>query len=254
MKCHFKKVPAIEKCFVILNLLAGSKRSMGISEISTTLNLNKSTVFNMVYTLSHLGLLEQDHSNRFQLGLGLYTLARAAGRNSDLIQVVHPYLEDINRETKLSAFLGIRSDSRAVILDKVDSAYDIRISSEVGMKLPLLAGAGGKALLSLLTEEEIDAILAAGTLPKFTPRTCAIKEKYKKMVLDVRKQGIAVDDEEYIEGIFAFAVPIRTPTNHLQAAIWAVGLKQLVPDRNIPEYSSFLKKIAAEVEGRFFVD
>jgi DNA-binding IclR family transcriptional regulator len=32
-------------------------------------------------------------------------------------------------------------------LDKVDTTYDIKVSSEIGMHLPLLAGAGGKALL-----------------------------------------------------------------------------------------------------------
>jgi len=32
-------------------------------------------------------------------------------------------------------------------LDKVDTAYDIKVSSEIGMHLPLLVGAGGKALL-----------------------------------------------------------------------------------------------------------
>jgi DNA-binding IclR family transcriptional regulator len=50
------------------------------------------------------------------------------------------YLIEINRKTMLPAFLGIRSGLKAVIIDKVDTAFDLKISSEVGMRLPLFAG------------------------------------------------------------------------------------------------------------------
>ena len=65
-----------------------------------------------------------------------------AGKRSALIQTAHPYLETINEKTKLSAFLGLRSDRRAILIDKVDSAYGIKVSSEIGMQMPILAGAG----------------------------------------------------------------------------------------------------------------
>ncbi|NIR13947.1 MAG: helix-turn-helix domain-containing protein, partial [Desulfobacterales bacterium] len=47
MPPSFKRVPAIDKCFSILELLARSKEAMGISRIAGTLDLNKSTVFNI---------------------------------------------------------------------------------------------------------------------------------------------------------------------------------------------------------------
>jgi len=54
MPNEFKKVPAIDKCFTILQLLAKSKQALGISEISKQLALNKSTVFNIIYTLKDI--------------------------------------------------------------------------------------------------------------------------------------------------------------------------------------------------------
>ena len=65
-----------------------------------------------------------------------------AGKRSALIQTAHPYLETINEKSKLPAFLGLRSDRRAILIDKVDSAYEIKVSSEIGMQMPILAGAG----------------------------------------------------------------------------------------------------------------
>ncbi|OGP56835.1 MAG: hypothetical protein A2V65_02585 [Deltaproteobacteria bacterium RBG_13_49_15] len=247
----FKRVPAIEKCFAILRLLTKSKAAMGITGISRALRYNKSTVFNIVHTLSDLGILEQMPDNKFNLGTDLYLLSRAAGKSSELIQIVHPYLEEINKKTKLSAFLGIRSGMRAVILDKVDSAFDIKISSEVGMRLPLLGGAGGRALLSQLPDREIERILAKEELPKFTPQSCVDKKRYLMMIRKAREERIAFDDEEYIEGIYAFAVPFRTGRQNLQTALWAVGLKRQVPKEMVQQFSELLKKMASGIEARF---
>ncbi|MBT6339835.1 MAG: helix-turn-helix domain-containing protein, partial [Desulfobacula sp.] len=92
---EFKRVPAIDKCFQILALLGKKKEPMGISEISNELSLNKSTVFNMVYTLSDLGVLE-NYENKFRFGTKLFVLGRAAEQGSDLIRNIHPYLKDIS--------------------------------------------------------------------------------------------------------------------------------------------------------------
>jgi IclR family KDG regulon transcriptional repressor len=252
MPNEFKNVPAIEKCFSILQLFAKSKQELGISDISKQLDLNKSTVFNIIYTLKNLEILEQYPGGKFHFGTLLYLLGNANGKKSGLIQTAHPYLAKLNNQTKLSAFLGIRSEDQAVIIDKVDTAYDIKISSEIGMRLPLTAGAGGKALLSQLSNQEIDRILSANSLKKFTARTCLNKSQFKKDVINIREKGIAFDDEEYIDGVVAFSVPLKTNRPDLQAAIWAVGLKQQVRPENISNISNFLKKIADDINHRFY--
>lgn len=251
MPTEFKKVPAIDKCFAILQLLAKSKPALGISEISKQLELNKSTVFNIIYTLKDIRILEQYPDGKFHFGTLLYLLGNSNGKKSELIQTVHPYLEKINRETKLSAFLGIRSGLRAIIVDKVDTVYDIKISSEIGMRLPLLVGAGGKALLCQLSDEEIDHIVTENALKQFTSKTCTDRNEYLKDILKIKEDGIAFDDEEYIEGVVAFAAPLKAYRQDLQAAIWAVGLKQQVNPENVPKINEFLKKIATEINLRF---
>jgi IclR family KDG regulon transcriptional repressor len=251
MKIAFKRVPAIDKCFAILDLYTRLKKPLGISEISKALNYNKSTVFNMVHTLNDLGVLEKSGENKFQYGLRLYTLGKAAGKSSELISTVHPYLEKINQETKLSAFLGIRSGLRAVIIDKADMAFDIKIYSEIGMKIPLFAGAAGKVLLAQVPDAEVDDILAKNKLEKFTPNSCVNRNKYKTMIKQARRDGIAIDMEEYIEGIRGFAVPLKIFRAHTQVAIWAIGLKRQITKANIPRYARRIKNIVAEIEMRF---
>jgi len=246
-----RRVPAIDKCFAILETLARSREPMGISDLSGKLDLNKSTVFHIVHTLMDLNVLENQRDGKFVLGTRFYILGNMAGKRSKLIQTAHPYLEMINERTKLSAFLGLRSDRQAILIDKVDSAYGIKVSSEIGMQMPILAGAGIKAMLSQLSDEEIDEILARTELKKYTPYSIIDKAVYKEEILEVRKQGIAYDREEYIEGMVALAIPVKAKSRDLQAAIWAVGLTRQVPKASIPELTDLLKGISEEINHRF---
>ena len=82
-----------------------------------------------------------------------------------------------------------------------------------------LAGAGIKAMLSQLSDEEIDEILARAELDKSTPYSVLDKAIYKEEILEVRTQGIAYDREEYIEGMIAFAIPINANRRDFQVAM-----------------------------------
>ena len=207
MPINYKHVPAIDKCFSILELMTDTKRPLGFTEIVKELELNKSTVFNILHTLNNLDVIEKGPDGLFRLGTKLFILGTAAAGGSELIQAVHPFLETINNRFKLSTFLGILSEHEVIIIDKADRAQKIKISSELGMRIPIFAGVAGKALLSQLPDLSIDDILMNNNIRQYTSKTITDKTEYKKEILRVRKTGIAYDMEEYIEGLIAAAIP-----------------------------------------------
>jgi len=116
--------------------------------------------------------------------------------------------------------------------------------------MSILAGAGTKAMLSQLSDEGIDEILARTELKRYTPYSIIDKAVYKEEILEVLKQGIANEREEYIEGMVAFAIPIKANSRDLQAAIWAVGLTRQVPNSSIQKLTELLKGICEEINYR----
>ena len=251
MPINYKRVPSIDKCFSILELMTETRRPLGFTEIVRKLDLNKSTVFNILHTLNDLGVLDKRPDGLFNLGPKLFTLGNAAAVGSELIQTVHPYLEKINREYMVSTFLGILSGKDVVIIDKADNAQKIKISSEIGMKIPVFAGVAGKALLSQLPDSVLDEIIKNHRVRKYTRYTITDADRLKKEILKVRETGIAYDMEEYIEGLIAAAVPVVTNREDLQAAIWTVGLKQEVKKKALNRISNLLLKTAGEINCRF---
>ncbi len=246
---EFKRVPAIDKCFQILELFEKKREALGITEISNKLTLHKSTVFNIVYTLSDLGILE-NIENKFRFGTRLYVLGKSAELGSDLIRNIHPYLKDISKKTNLSAFLGIRSGLKAVIIDKSDSSYDLKISAEIGARIPLIAGAHGKAFLSLLTIKEINDILSDQKSKKYIRRSGKNIKEYLDCILKVKEEGFVYEDEEYLEGVRAMAIPLNLNRGDLQCAIWAVGLKNQINETSLKTHTNFLRKIADKIENK----
>lgn len=242
----FKRVPAIDKCFLILDLFE-RKKALGITEISNELKMNKSTVFNTVHTLSDLGILE-NIENKFSFGTKLYVLGKSAAHGSHLIKHIHPYLKSISSKTNLSAFIGVRSGLKVMIIDKSDSAYDLKISSEIGAKIPLVAGAHGKALLSLLNTNEITEILSHPKTQKYLHRSGKSKKEYFDSVMKVKYQRFSFENEEYLEGIRALSVPLNLNRADFQCAIWMVGLKSQIKETSLETYIEFLKEIAGKIE------
>jgi IclR family KDG regulon transcriptional repressor len=250
-KREFKRVPALDKCFRVLELFVATERPLRISEIARTLDYNKSTVYNILHTLTDLDILEHAEGNTVRFGARVCALGRSAGSGSELISTVHPFLEEINRRTRLSALLGIRSDGHAVVLENVDSPDDIKISFEMGMRMPLLAGAGGKVLLSMLSDAELDGLLSENKPLGSPPNTCANLKECKEIIKKACRDGFLLNDEEYIEGVRALAVPLHLHRAHLQAAIWIAGLKSQIKNEDLPLYTSTLMEIAKKIETRF---
>ncbi len=245
------RVPALYKCFSILELLSQTDNFPGNNEIARRLGLNKSTVSNTMHTLADLGVLEIRSDGKFIFGPRFYILGNMARKRSELLQIAYPYLSAISLETKLSAFLGIRSNHCSVLIDKVDSSVEIKVSSEIGMQMPPLAGAGIKAMLSQLSDHEIDEVLSDCELKKFTPNSIIEKSAYKMAVIKVQLEGIAYDLEEYIEGLVALAIPVKTYSEKIQAAIWAVGLKRQFTEETMAQIKQYLSGVEKEINLRF---
>jgi DNA-binding IclR family transcriptional regulator len=250
MDQKLKRVPAIDKCFAILGLLAQSKEPLGISEISQKLGLNKSTVFSISHTLKDLDVLQNQSDGKFVFGTRFYVLSNMAGKRSALIQTAHPYLEKLSKATGLSVFLGLRSDRRVILVDKVDSASGIKVSSEIGLRMPTLAGAVIKAMLAELADEQVVEILERSELRQFTPNSITNKTRYLEEIRQARIDGVAFDREEYIEGMTAIATPVKSSGGDAHAAIWMVGMTRQMPEESFPQFTGLIRSTAEEINHR----
>ncbi len=219
------KAPTVRKAFQILKRISDANRGLGITELSKGLGISKSTVHGITSALESVGAVIRDPSTkRYTLGLTLFELGRSAYSRVDLKDAARPSMEDLVQKTQQSVFLGVRNGRHVTIIDMVESRDQLKISAPVGAAIPLLAGAIGKVFLALMEEERAWEYIQSEGLPEYTENTITDPERYLDEVRTVRRNGFAIDNEEYMRGVMAVASPVRG-LDHLAAAIWLVGVK-----------------------------
>ena len=237
----------MRKAFEILKVVSSSREGMGISEIARNLRIAKSTVYGMTSALQELGAVMRDpFTKRYTLGFTLFELGKRAYSQIDLKDFARPVMEDLMEKTQVSVFLGILNWDHVTILDVVESRNDIKITSPVGTTLSLLAGAAGKIFLAQMEEAQAIKLIRSKGLTRYTENTITDPERYLQEIRSVRKQGYALDDEEYLMGVRAVAAPIKGVGN-LMSAIWVVGFKASLDERQMEALTAQTKEAAERI-------
>jgi len=217
------QAPTVRKAFQILRDITGSSTGRSISELSRGLGISKSTVHGILSALEAEGAIVRDpDSKRYKPGLTLLELGHLSGSTLILRDVARPHIEALMAKTGESVFFGTRSGQDVMILDSVESGHDLKIISAAGTRLPLLAGATGKAFLSMMTDDQAGEIIQEQGLRRYTDKTVTDPAQLLEQVRRVRETGYATDDEEYITGVRAVAAPIAG-NGMMPSAVWVVG-------------------------------
>ena len=242
--------PSVKKAFAILSAISSSKDGMGVSDLAKKLKMAKSTVHGMTSALEELGAAMRDPlTKKYKLGFTLLEIGRSAYSQIDLQTSARPVTEKLMEKTRTSVFLGILNWDQVTILDIVESRQDLNITAPVGSTIPLFAGAVGKVFLASMAEEQAEKIVRSMGLPRFTDNSIVDMDLYFKELRQVKENGYAVDDEEYIPGVRAVASPL-TGLGQLRSAIWAVGFKAGLDEKKMQTLTGETQKAAKAISRR----
>jgi DNA-binding IclR family transcriptional regulator len=130
--------------------------------------------------------------------------------------------------------LGARQNNHVKFLDVIEARKDLKISSHVGAKIPLTAGATGKVILSFMEDKEIISLFKEKGLPQFTEKSMTDLNLFLGEIAKVRKQGYALDFDEYLKGTTAVAAAIRAG-KRLIGIVWVVCFTSATDEKKVAE-------------------
>lgn len=244
------QAPIVKKAFIILDAISKNARGMRISEISSELDISKSTVHGITAALEDQGAIIRDSvSKRYTIGLTLMELGKAAYERIDFKNIAKPFMEELMEQCQESVFLGVRNSDNVTIIDSVESRKNFKITSPIGTTLPLMAGAIGKLYLSFMDPKDRAKYLHANPPVRYTKNTIVDPDEYVKELEKVRKTGVATDDEEYLTGVRAIAAPVKRYGAY-SPAIWVVGFKASMSDKKISTLIRQTKDAADRISKR----
>lgn len=247
MKKITYSAPSVKKAFKILSAISDASNGLGISDLSKQLKIGKSTVHGITSALEELGVLVRDPLHKkYSVGYTLLELGRRAHTRIKLRDIARIPIERLMEKVGETVFLGIMNGDHITILDVVESHHEMKITSPPGTRLPLLAGATGKAFLAHFEEKKVKEIIQRMGLVKFTSKSIVDPKKFFKEVEEAKKKGYAIDDEEYIPGVRAIAAPIQAASLP-PAAIWVVGFTSSLNHQKMEKVILEIRKSAQDI-------
>jgi IclR family KDG regulon transcriptional repressor len=202
-------IQAVQRAIDILECFDSPDMELPLGELSSKVDLNKSTAHGILATLVHNGYIYQNpETGRYKLGPRFLEKSLQMLGKMSVYQTVHPHLVRITEEYQQTSHLFLYVNEILFCADKVEAAPFVVLSSRIGCQLPFHATASGKVVLANVQHDTSQRILSELQFTRFTPKTICSKDVLMANLFAVRVKGYGVEDEEIEMGTYSIAVPI----------------------------------------------
>jgi IclR family acetate operon transcriptional repressor len=193
------QVKSATRTLDIIEYVVAHGRPLVAQEIAVALGIPVSSLSYLLSTLVERDYLARE-GRRYSAGPGLERLQAKGGRPS-LAERAAPLVRTIRLQLNETTSFWVRSGWEVEAIVTESSEQALRYSVAAGQRLPLHALAGGKALLAVTPEDELDRYFAETERTRFTPATVISEKALRRELADIRRTGFALTDEEFSLGI-----------------------------------------------------
>lgn len=242
---------SLERGLAILACFTPERPLLGIADLADSLGMARPTTHRYVSTLVSLGYLEQDASRKYRLALGAIDLG--AGLNAmGLCTQARPHLEELSQRSGHTAEIAVFDGPEILLLDRVSPQRTGRAKAEedvcAGSRLPAYCTGMGKVLLAYLPARVQEKLISETDLTKRGPRTITSTTVLVGQLKDVANEGLAIEDEELLEGSCGIAAPVREESGDVIAAVGLVACGGFIDaEELVNRFESKLRTTAGRV-------
>lgn len=203
--------PAL-RLFALLEVIARKDQFFSLQSLVEETGLPKPTLHRMLQQLESAGMLQRDADGRFYgPGLRLRHLAEDVLLNNTVHGARHAVLRKLVEEVGESCNITALSGSEVLYLDRVETQAPLRFYLHPGSRVPAHCSASGKLFLAQMTPTQRRRLLEQVPLEKYTARTITDYAALEKEIESVKRDGHAIDNEEFLPGLFCIAMLVPRP-------------------------------------------
>ena len=181
------------------------------------------TVHRLLATLVNYDLVQQvEGASDYRLGFACLDLGRAALGGTEVVQVAPPIAERLRDATSETVTVQITAAGDQVCVFEAEGLHELRRRVGVGRRLPLHAGASGRAILAFLDPAAIERYLR-GPLEKLAPETVTDPARLRRALEETRERGYTTSHQETVVGVAAASVPLFGQDGHVVGSISVSG-------------------------------
>jgi len=202
----------------VIESFEGHLQGRSIVEIAQTTGLSRAAIRRILLTLGLLGYVERSRQV-YRLKTQVLRLCFSFLSSSSVVEAARPVLENITERLHESSSMSMLDGGQIVYVARSAASHILAAGLSVGSRLPAYCTSMGRVLLAALPDAEFEAYLRDLKPKAYTPKTITRITQLRKTILQARKNGYAIVDEELEAGLRSIAVPVSTRSSHVVAAI-----------------------------------
>lgn len=215
-----ERIPTNLRTLLILEVLGNSDLPMSPTEINACLNLPKQTIHRLCTTLVAEEFLVYDSDGkRLRPSRRLRTMASGILFASRMHIARRQILQEVALAVGETVNFVVPAEDGMSYLDRVETNWAFRVQLPIGTHVPFHCTASGKTFLATLSKPARAKMVNALRLEKLTPNTIDDPERLLEELAAISRQGYAIDNEEFVEGMVAIAVPVKDERDRFVAAL-----------------------------------
>jgi len=242
------KLASLDKSLQIIDLLSKNPQGLSLSEIAEKLGFPASSSHHILSTFrAHEYIAQNPETKKYLLGLKFLSISSIILENLDIRKTAYNHLRKLHQRCNETVHLSILRDGKVTYIDKIQKAGGLSLATYIGFRTDPHAAAGGKMLLSELSKEKVFKIYKDRPLLIYGKNTITNMRQLLEELDNIRKQGYAIDNEEYYEGVRCVAAPIRAGGKIVAAVSITGSIFTMTMERIKEELIGLVKKTADEI-------
>ena len=231
----------------ILFLFDTSTRTLTASQISKRLGYNKSKTYRLLRTLIKYGLLKNQETTQYSLGMNAVRIGLMALKSLNINQIAQPIMRELSHITHETILLTAINGTVGTCLERIDSSQVIRYASfQPGENFSLHCGATGKVMMAYLPEGVWDRIIDKGLI-RYTRNTITDPEVLKAHLREIRGTGYAISDREMSPDCKGAAAPIFEASGQLAGGLGIAAPAYRISRKKLMSWAKLVVEKAQEI-------
>ncbi|GAB2962119.1 IclR family transcriptional regulator [Amycolatopsis acidiphila] len=212
-------IESVDNALRIL-LLLGERSELRLTDVAEFLGVASSTAHRLLAMLQYRGFIRQEgRSKAYRPGTALTGVAFSILQRFDVRETVRPFLERLRAELEETVHLGILDGTTVRFIDAIESPKAVRVGSRLGQSMPANCTSTGKAMLSLLSLDDVRRMYPDEELEGLTSNSIRSRTELELELEAIRRRGYATSSEESEESVASVAVAFPPGTSPVSLAL-----------------------------------
>lgn len=240
------------RSFDIVEVIARSAEPVTLDHIASATGIPKSTAHRLINALVDAGvLLREARPKSYSAGTRLSAMVVESMSKSTFRDERRAILKELVDQIGETCNFTTLDGTELVYVDRVEAGWPLGLTLQPGSKVPIHCTASGKMFLSRLPARLRRRVLYGSPLQRFAPKTITDPARLEKELLRIRKTRVSTDDEGFLAGLIAVAVPVLGRDRRIIATVSVHAPTARMSLKRALEHVNLLRRAAGDL-GRIY--